>query len=119
MSEPILMDLPGGLRCQVWHDAVEITRAGSKPLVLPDGSIHDNWRIQCPLRASLVDGAEQLIMPEIVVPSPVPHISVDVADLVHDPRVLQAFALIDAVAHDLVTGELQPKLLPENPEVEE
>ena len=109
MSAAIINDLPGGQRCQVWHDAVEITRQGSKPLVLPDGSVHDKWRISCPLRASLVDAAGQLITPEIVVASPVPHISVDVADIIHDPRVVQAFALIDAVAHDLVTGDLQPR----------
>ena len=103
----MITDLTPQQKCLVWHEAIEIVRTGSKPVVV-DGVTHDTWAVQIPLRASLCDAEGALYDPEVIVPSPVPHMKIDVADILHDERVQQAFYLLQWVAEDLLTGDLAP-----------
>ena len=114
MSEPDIIDnitTDGSIQAWVWVDAFEVTRQGSKPLP-PEYGLTDKWRISIPVRASLARDGEVVLDAhgnEIPTASTRPSVSVDVADIIHDPRVAQALGLIRAVALDLVRGTLVPK----------
>ena len=113
MNTPDIIDNltpDGSIQAWVWADCVEITRQGSKPLP-PEYGLTDKWRISVPVRASLARAGEVVLDAhgnEIPTASTRPSVSVDVADIIHDPRVVQALGLIRAVALDLVRGTLKP-----------
>jgi hypothetical protein len=107
MPTDLILPLANGMKAWVWAEAVEITRQGTKPI--PGG---DKWRIALPLRASLADTDDHLILDdagnEIPVTPPITFPSHDVADYMHHPRVAALVAEIDAVTKAMISGEIAP-----------
>jgi hypothetical protein len=110
MQQDIIIPLAGDTEAWVWAEAVELTRQGTRPVPSLDG-VEDRWQIAVPVRASLAQGGQALLRDgaEIAIPSPIPAVRVDVADLLHDPEVQQALRLVRSVAVRLLTGDLKPK----------
>lgn len=103
----------GSVQAWNWLEAIEITRQGQTPMPGVDG-VEDKWQIACPVRASLArDGATVLDAAgnEIAIAPTIAPVRVDLALILHDPRVVQAIGLIRSVCLDLATGALKPQSL--------
>jgi hypothetical protein len=110
MPQDIIIPLAGDTEAWVFAESVELTRQGTKPVPSQDG-VEDRWQIAVPVRASLAQNGQALLRDgaEISIPSPIPAVRVDVADIIHDPEVQQALRLVRSIAVRLLSGDLKPR----------
>lgn len=103
---PLTSD-PAGPTAHVWIEAVEITRQGQAQTP----GLGDAWALALPLRASLGMG-DQLLLDaagrEIPTACPLAPVRLDVARLVHHPRVAALLAELRDVCLGIATGEIAP-----------
>lgn len=98
---------PAGPTAHVWIEAVEITRQGQEQTP----GMGDRWALSLPLRASLGMGSELMLTAtgrEIPTTCQLAPVRVDVARLVHHPRVAALMAELREVCLGIVTGEIAP-----------
>jgi hypothetical protein len=100
MSEPDIVIPatadPSQVQAWVWIDCISIDRNGRKPLVTANGT-EDKWRVSLVTRASLAKNGDVILDNsdrEIVIPSPLPSPSYDLADLIHDEQVQALVGLV-------------------------
>jgi hypothetical protein len=106
---------PSQVQAWAYVDCISIDRNGSKSLVTQAGT-EDRWRVSLVVRSVLArDGAAILDLAgrEIEIPSPLPSVSYDLADLMHDVQAQQAVALIRDLSIRIARGDLKP--LPQEP----
>ena len=103
---PLTAD-PAGPTAHVWIESVEITRQGT----VQTTGLGDAWALAMPLRASLGMG-DQLVLDtagrEIPTTCPLAPVRVDVARLVHHPRVAALLTELRDVCLGIATGEIAP-----------
>jgi hypothetical protein len=102
-----------GLQALVYVDATVSDRNGATAMPIESG-LTDKWRFSINVRAVLaVNGVVQIDIAGNEIECPVPagfqSRAVDVARILHDPRVAQCLSLTKAISVDLLSAALVPQ----------